>query len=107
MKEQFAVIGYGVRDEEREQKEIPLQVKGESEPVSVKSVKVNQVIEVVNEDIRLDLHHTMFFFSYGSQGYLVDYRRATGKYGDLVEVLSSLTFDEKEKKENTDKNNKY
>lgn len=107
VKQQFDLIGYGIRDETREQKEIPLQVKGESSPVSVKSVKVNQIIEVVEEDVHLDLHHTMFFFSYGNQGYLVDYRRATGKYGDLVEVLSSLTFDEKEKTEDMEKNSQY
>ena len=75
--------------------------------MSVKSVKVNQVIEVVEKDVRLDLRQTMFFFSYGTQGYSVEYRRATGKYGDLVEVLSSLTFDEKEKTENREKNDTY
>jgi hypothetical protein len=104
---QFKSMGYGISDGNKENKQIPLKVKGEKNPVNVDAVKFNQTIGVVEGDVHLDLLQTLFFFSYGNHGYTVDYRRANGKYSDLVEVLSSFTFDEKEVPESAEKNSVY
>lgn len=104
---QFKSMGYGVNEGNKENKAIPLQVKGEKSPVTVDAVKFNQTIGVVEGDVRLDLLQTIFFFSHGDNGYTVDYRRAKGKYSDLVTVLSSFTFDEKEAAENKEKSELY
>ena len=108
LQKQFKSMGYGVSDGKKENKQIPLKVKGEKTPVTVDTIKFNQTIGVVEGDVHLDLLQTIFFFSYGDKGYTVDYRRGQGsKYSDLVTVLSSFTFDDKEIAENTEKAELY
>ena len=107
LRKQFKSMSYGVSEGEKEDKQIPLKVKGQKSPVTVNAVKFNQTIGVVEGDVRLDLLQTLFFFSYGDNGYTVDFRRAKGKYSDLVTVLSSFTFNEKEVTENSEKAGVY
>ena len=104
---QFKEKGYSISDVTKERKEIPLHVKGEEAPINVDAVKFNHVIEVTENEIHIRITQTLFFFSYGDHGYTVNYSRIKGKYSDLVTVLSSLTFDEKEREEDTAKASLY
>ena len=104
---QFKEKGYSTSDVKKERKEIPLHVKGEKNPVNVDAVKFNHVVEVTENEIRVRITQTLFFFSYGDHGYTVNYSRIKGKYSDLVTVLSSFTFDEKETEEDTAKTSLY
>ena len=74
---QFKSMGYSVNEGIKENKAIPLQVKGEKSPVNVDAVKFNQTIGVVEGDVRLDLIQTIFFFSHGVNGYTVDDKEYT------------------------------
>ena len=71
-------------------------VKGEAGPINVDAVKFNHNVKISKDDITINLLQTMFFFSYGDHGYMINYTRVNGKYRDLVKVLSSFSFDKKE-----------
>lgn len=98
----FKEEGHAVSGAKKENKQIPLKVKGESGPISVDAVKYNHSVKISKNDITLDLLQTMFFFSYGEHGYMINYTRVNGKYRDLVKILSSFSFDKKESAEEDD-----
>ncbi|MEN8199113.1 MAG: hypothetical protein ABFR63_03465 [Thermodesulfobacteriota bacterium] len=103
----FKAKGFGISGEKKESKQIPLQVKGESEPVQVDAVKFSNTIAVPQGESHINIEQTMFFFSYGDHGYTVNYMATNGKYSELVTVLSSFTFDEKEVAEDAAKASAY
>ena len=92
----FKEDGHAVSDAKKEKKKIPLKVKGEAGPINVDAVKFNHSVKISKNGITIDLLQTMFFFSYGEHGYMINYTRVNGKYRDLVKVLSSFSFDKKE-----------
>ncbi len=100
---QFKDKGYTISDVRREVKQIPLHVTGENSSVNVDAVKYYHVVEIVQDDIPIKVLQTLFFFSYGDHGYMVNYSRIKAKYSDLVTLLSSFRFDEKEVAENDGK----
>lgn len=104
---QFKDEGYKISGVENENKKIPLKVKGDFDPVPVDAVKYNHVVEVTKKDITINLKQTMFFYSYAEHGYMINYTRVKGKYSDLVTVLSTFTFDEKEQAEDSSKTSAY
>lgn len=103
LRKQFKAEGREISGTEKEKKMIPLKVKGESTPLNIDAVKYSHVVNVEEKDISLKLKQTMFFFSYNGHGYMINYTRNNGKYIDLVDVLSSFSFDRKEQAENDEK----
>ena len=107
LSKRFKEDGHAVSDEKKENKQIPLKVNGEASPVNVDAVKFNHKVKSSKNDITINLQQTMFFFSYGEHGYMINYTRVNGKYRELVKVLSSFSFDKKELAEGDDKEGVY
>jgi|GEM_PF-3442476 len=100
---QFGEKGQIINDALKETKQIPLKARGESNPINIEAVKYNHTVTITKNDITIKLQQTMFFFSYGEHGYMINFTRVNSKYSDLITVLSSFTFDTKELVENDNK----
>ena len=103
----FGEKGQIINNAKKETKSIPLKVRGESNPLNIDAVKYSHTVTITKNEITIKLQQTMFFFSYGEHGYMINFTRVNSKYSDLVTVLSSFTFDTKEPVENDAKAGVY
>jgi len=78
-------------------KKIPLKVKGKEDGVEVETLKYRYNMIVKKEKLDFTLKQTLYLFSFGKSGYIIQYVRTTEDFSDMIRVLSTFRFDEAEK----------
>lgn len=98
---------YQITDILADKKKIPLKVKGKAEEIEVDTLKYSYTLTHTKGKLNIILYQTLYLFSYGRSGYIIEFTRVTEDYSDMIKVLSSFHFDEAEKPIVTESESRY